>query len=900
MGIIHLIQRLLIGGLLTFVPGSTMASLVRPVSVADSSSNISAGDSVTPIMTPDGRYILFASTAENLVFTTNGSPLQTSFPARFNVFLRDRTNETTTLVSVNLNGTGGGNGDSMPMGISTNGRFALFETTATNLVANDANNASDVFMRDLVNKTNILVSVKTNGGVGNGNSRSAVMTPDGRFVAFVSEATNLIFGDTNLIADVFVRDLQLGTTVLASVGARATNSYASSSESPEISGDGRYVAFYSTATNLIPGVARSGEIYVRDLVSNTTLFASTNAHSATRNTNTFSFNHALSADGKFVAYTASRITPLNSSNLVLRHNLETGLTDLVHTNAHLFLGPREDARTLDMAPDGRFIVFLANTKIHTGSSFTTPSVWVWDAETGLATLASVNVTNGLALGSFEWPVIDSTGRFICFTSTATNLTTNSLFGSHVYVRDMLLNETSLVSVDNDGVSAFAVPCLSADGKLVVFQSSSAPGSTENSSGKSDLYLRDLQTNTTELISVAHPGLPSFSPNGPSALSSLSVNANGRYVAFTSLASNLVTNDTNANRDVFIRDLLHENNILVSIGMNGFSAAGMSFEPSISGDGRFIAFTSTATNLIPGDLNNKQDVFVFDSQNQSISLGSARTNGAVGNSSSSSPVISSDGRYLLFRSKASNLAAGSFNWVDNLFFRDLQTSNTVALTTRGIVDAAMTPDGRFVAFVGGIQSGSVSNLYVWDSSLGTRIFTNSLGDFTGAVISPEGNRLAYVRLNVLYGVDRVANTSWTIGALTSFLRAGPKFSGDGKFLTYASRNVFIHDFQSKTNTLVSRNSAMFSPVPANAKSDFPDISYDGRFVAYRSEATNIAPIGLLPTDTNGWPDVFLYDRFAGTNRLIGINQSGKPGNNRSHPPVSVAMDGHSYLPVGHQI
>ena len=199
-------------------------------------------------MSVDGRFVLFASTADNLVLSNNGSGM----PWRMNVFLRDRTNGTTALVSVNLAGTGGGNGDSFPTGLSTDGRYALFESSASNLVAGDTNNANDIFVRDLITGTTTLVSVSINGGIGNGVSRSSVMTPDGRYVAFVSTATNLVAGDTNKIPDVFVRDLQAQTTTLASVGAVSTSASTptGSSEAPVITPDGRYVAFYSTASNL--------------------------------------------------------------------------------------------------------------------------------------------------------------------------------------------------------------------------------------------------------------------------------------------------------------------------------------------------------------------------------------------------------------------------------------------------------------------------------------------------------------------------------------------------------------------------------------------------------------------------------------------------------------------------
>src|SRR5678815_3425819 len=125
------------------------------------------GDSWGPILSSDGRYVLFASTANNLLLTSNNTALPMHGLAKLNVFLRDRTNGSTTLVSVNLNGVGG-NGDSIPTGISTNGRYACFESSASDLVAGDTNGVRDIFVRDLVSNVTVLVSTKNNGAPGNG------------------------------------------------------------------------------------------------------------------------------------------------------------------------------------------------------------------------------------------------------------------------------------------------------------------------------------------------------------------------------------------------------------------------------------------------------------------------------------------------------------------------------------------------------------------------------------------------------------------------------------------------------------------------------------------------------------------------------------------------------------
>jgi Tol biopolymer transport system component len=888
---------LILAALVSFLVRPSSAQVLRPVSVVDpllETTQGGSGDSSAPIISSDGRYVLFASSANNLALMTNDAAMTSPFPHRMNVYRRDRLEGTTVLVSANLSGVNGGNGDSMPRGLSTNGQFVVFESSASNLVANDTNNAADIFVRDLVSGTNILVSANASGKPGNGFSRAPVMAPDGRYVAFSSAATDLVSGDTNGISDVFVRDLQTGTTVLASDGAIGMN-VASVSDAPEISDDGRYVTFFSTATNLVAGVKTTSEIYVRDLVGGTTILVSTNTRTVLGNINVISYNHLLNADGKFVAYAARR-TSTSPVTFIFRYNRETGSTDLVHTNAIISSTPNTD-RTLDMTPDGRFISFLANTNV--GGKIV-PVLLVWDAQTGTSTLASPNI-NGTASGPVEWPSLDATGRFVCFTSTATNLTTNALaLGNHVYVHDMLLNETILVEAESDGgldVVPFAIPVFSANGRFVAFESFDPQNDLVNPRRHCQIYFRDLQTNAVELISARHASLPSARPDAWSD-PSFSLSSNGRFVAFSSLASNLAANDTNANRDVFVRDLLNGTNILVSVGTNGFSADGMSFEPSISGDGRFVAFTSTATNILSGDNNRVRDVFVVDLQTKALAVATALNN------SSYSPVISDDGRFLLFRSKASNattnvIVAGS----ENLFLHELQSARTTALTTGGLTNAVMTPDGRFVAFIGRIPNSFTSGLYVWDSLAGTRIYTNTTPGILDVEISQNGSRLVYVTSATvmnLYAVDLLAKTNWAFATVQPHPRAGLKFSADGQWFVYAGptvetgidtnfvHDVFLYDFQAKTKTLVSRSYT--SSQAANRASDYPDISRDGRFVVYRSAATN-----LVPDDTNDWSDLFIYDRLAatgsivehqsfGTNTLLSANALGKSGNNRSFPPI----------------
>ncbi len=874
------------------------------------------GDSGLSIISRDGRYVLFASTANNLTLTNNNNSV---LPRRFNVFLRDRLASTTTLVSVNMAGNGGGNGDSFPTGISTNGQFALFESSASDLVAGDTNNASDIFVRDVVNGLTTLVSVSTNGTSGNGISRGSVMTGNGRYVAFASTASNLVPGDTNGIADVFVRDLQAGTTTLASVGA-TTNSNppitgaVSSSESPEITPDGRYVAFYSTATNLVPSVATTGDIYVRDMLAGNTTWASANARAIAQSlfghTNFISCNYSISDDGQFVAFEACTNPPSTSSTLgiVLRYSLQTGLTGTLYTNATVPLSLMlswplssfPNIHNLAMTPDGRFTTFVANLGDASGTS---TAIYLWDAQTGINTLVSAKPDNsGPANGLCDSPVVSSNGQFVAFVSNATNLVANTLVGDwHVYRRDLQAGVTQLLDANTNGVgvgvASTMVPALSTDGSVVAFDSANLL--PDNRHLNYNVFACDLTAGATGLISARQPALPSPTPDGLSGLTPFSVSANGRFVAFYSDADDLVPNDTNGFGDVFVRDLIAGANILVSVNTNGnASGDGLSTDPSISSNGQYVVFTSSADNLVPGG-TSERNVYLRDLQAGSTALVSASTGGIdPGNGDSFLPVISANGRYVLFHSKASNLASGSSGGgTENLFFRDLQTGTTYALTSAlggpSVYSAAsMTPDGQSVAFIGTVP-GTSGTLFVWNSQSNALSYTSSppipSSPFPFVSISPNGQKLAYLANTPanLYVADLVANTVLTINPGGSFSsHAGLQFSSDGRYLTYAGMtnsasstpSVFLYDFQTGTNLLVSQNFQTL--VAANTNSDSPAISPNGRFIAYRSFATN-----LVSFDSNNVADLFIYDAASNTTYLVSMNGAGNSSaNDRSLKPV----------------
>ncbi len=241
------------------VPQVAVGALIERVSVASNGTqgnDGSAAYSGSPAISANGRYVAFASGSSNLV------PGDTN--DRTDVFVRDLRSGTTRRVSVAGDGTQANHGSHAPA-ISADGRYVTFASVASNLVPGDTNHTGDVFVRDLRSGTTRRVSVAGNGAQGNHSSYGSAISADGRYVAFLSDASNLVPGDTNGASDVFVRDRRSGTTRRVSVAGNGTQGNLDSGDQA-ISADGRYVAFDSYASNLVPGDTNDNQdVFVRDL-----------------------------------------------------------------------------------------------------------------------------------------------------------------------------------------------------------------------------------------------------------------------------------------------------------------------------------------------------------------------------------------------------------------------------------------------------------------------------------------------------------------------------------------------------------------------------------------------------------------------------------------------------------
>ena len=389
---------------------------------------------------------------------------------------------------------------------------------------------------------------------------------------------------------------------------------------------------------------------------------------------------------------------------------------------------------------------------------------------GTNELVSVGLGGAQSDGNCDSPALSADGRFVAFGSLATNLVPNDTNTVRdVFVRDRLKGTTERVSVSSSGAQADVdsdFPALSADGRYVAFFSLATNLVQGATSGTGNIYLRDLKAGTTELLSVGLHG-----EEGDGFSIDPSISADGRFVAFKSGATNLVPGDTNGAPDAFVRDRLKGKTERVNVGPHGRQPDHGVFEHvAISASGRFVAFDSYATNLVPGDTNGTIDVFVHDRLTDKTERVSVGAGGAQAKGNSAFPMLSAGGRYVVFDSDATNLADGDTNGLDDFYVHDRVTGATerVSVSSTGVqgdrsVDAfpSISGNGRFVTFTTAAgtlvphDTGYLDDVFLRDLKKGLTRRVNvgpggvqangPSGDFGLLVtqaISPDGNVVAF--------------------------------------------------------------------------------------------------------------------------------------------------------------
>ncbi|MBI5870402.1 MAG: PD40 domain-containing protein [Actinobacteria bacterium] len=381
--------------------------------------------------------------------------------------------------------------------VSPDGRYVVFRSTASNLVAGDTNAVSDIFIKDTADGATVRVSTDAFGGQADAGSYEPSISPDNRYVVFRSDATNLIAGDTNGVSDIYLKDTQTGA--ISRVSTSDTGAQANAfSELPEVSAGGSRVIFRSTATNLVTGDTNGvPDVFIKETGTGAVIRVSSDAS-------------GNQADG----------------------------------NSGLPYGPT-------ITPDGRYAAFDSSAaNLVYNDSNARQDVFVKDTLTGA--VIRVSTSSAGAQGDLDsyFPTLAADGSKVAFRTHATNLVTADTNGtSDVFMKDILTGATSRISTDASGGQAGTGswdPFLSADGRYVTFASdapSLVPGDTNNTY---DVFVKDSVTGAIARVSLSMSGAEADNWSFGSSISS-----GGGFVAFESLASNLTPGDTNGSYDIFL-------------------------------------------------------------------------------------------------------------------------------------------------------------------------------------------------------------------------------------------------------------------------------------------------------------------------------------------------------------
>jgi Tol biopolymer transport system component len=921
------------------------------------------GFSENPSLSFDGRYVSFTSFATNLVAgDTNG---------RSDAFVFDRVTDTAEIVSVTTAEAASGDHIQTPI-ISADGQHVAFVTGATNFTPMDTNGRPDVFVRDRDQGTTDIVSVAWDGAAANSFSSAPAISSDGRLITFTSAATNLVPGDTNAQQDVFVHDRASGMTdrvSLASDGAEGTGGGASF---PAASSDASVIGFASTATNLVAGdTGGSQDIFVRKrgpITGIGELVATPSGSNAqVQGWATFgglAVSSASDPETDGAAGAAEAGAEITGAALILRPENEDLLIKIMardielSRNAILFGfqmtvdGVPYEVRAMRLAATGvppsqpyfglykcdsgctqsailtggfgatgdELRVALPLNALQAGGHDGASGLRAYTAE-GEAVVGPVRAIDevilpdavlpapAVALGiapagapaeavAFDTPAALDAGTF-SGTIDASSLSdgehevwARACVGATCGLRAVPFEgidpspspspspsaspspspspsptpepdpdpkprprpRTERISVSTSGGESDELPgdfAMSADGRYVAFTSTAATLVPRDTNREADVFVHDRRTGATRRVSVASDG-----SQGDGLSSQPAMSADARYIAFVSSSSNFAGGEETIQQNLFLRDRQAGTTELISRAVGGGEPNSFSAWPEMSADGRYIAFSSFATNIVPGDTGGAQDIFVFDRTTGTTERITRGTNDSEANSYSTMSGISDDGRFIAFQSMASNLVLGDNNGTDDIFLydREANTTRLVSVSSDGTQgdDTSEWPtisaDGRYISFSS--QAALVPN------------------DTNGAGFSPPQDTFVH---DALTGrTERVSVTSEGIESAGSFNYMRSAISDDGRFVTFTSSasdlvpgdtnemaDTFVHDRELRTTQRISvapDGSQGTGERVWDSGAFHVAIADGGRVVAFDSEASD-----LVPGDTNELSDAFTRDR-----------------------------------------
>ena len=770
--------------------------------------------------------------------------------------------------------------------ISDDGSKIVYSSAAGNLVEGDSNGRTDVFLTTLnpgkpstpsdpgtrpsVIST-VRISVGPGGAQGNGDSLGASISPDGKWIAFESSASNLVDGDANgPVVDVFVYNVDTQTLRLASVpaggGGADGNSFSAS-----VANNGT-VSFTSVAGNMVPG-AGGEQVYAR---SDKTELVSAAADGAPGDGR--SGLSTISGDGTRVAFTsaAANLTAGGSpgDDIFIRTLGGTAATMMLTSGANAYLP--------SITADGNKVIFIAD-------GFDNDNIGdIYQSSTQGGAAPTIYANCPCRSGGDVPPVWATlaSGGGVVYSSAAPFSRSNRYLEPQIFAHNP---GQAIVSVVGDEVANAPAefPSVSADGNLVVFESAADNLTAGDTNSATDVFLGQLGSTDSgfesrAIIRISAGATDSFAaaPNAPAAVS-----GDGNLVAFASDSSNLVPGDTNGLSDIFVRNRGTGRTERVSVPAGGGQADGGSLWPAMSADGRFVVFASTAGNLVPGDTNGVMDIFVRDRARGETRRLSEKPGVGQSAQPAQRPAISPNGRWVAFDS------AGDFGGITptssgrpNVFRFHMESGNIEMVSTM-MPEAAGQPrrpgfksswaasvaDDGSVAFLSDQTGMTASNA---DDPVG------GIPNYTDVYVARPDGSLVKASMNTDPQPVKTEGDSYEAqisgdGTKVVFVVGGksnmPKTSADAN----PDTDIYVRDLSANTTTQINS--------PASGDNRRPTINHDGSVIAFVSDAAN-----LTSGDGNGTYDVFVAKGGA----ISRVTGNGDP-NGPSFMPT-IAGGGHTLV------
>lgn len=728
------------------------------------------GFSGRPSLSADGQRVAFESRGTDLVADgTDGN-------GRSDVFLWDEATGMVTLVSESMAGGGAtANGDSFDATISADGTVVVFTSVATDLlVASDPIPFStDVFRWVASSGTVELVShrVGDSGTAANGISGNAVVSSDGQTVVFSSRATDLVSAsDVASDDDVFRWSATTGTAELLSTPDGGATASLGNCFGARIDDDAGLVVFECTSSDLVPGTDNNGsgrDVFLWQALDGMVRLVSRKDSDPSSTGESSSQSGQPNADGSVVLFESSAGDLVDvAQDGVYVLEVATNTLEVVSrppaVSTDLLISPGGDVRTPVVSGDGRWVVFQSSDPFFMDGVVTDSNnqLFLYDRVQGIFTLVSRSAADALIGASRDSsdPQISEDGSAVVFVSTAPDLVsgvTNASRGQ-IYHWDRQSGTVRLVShapgdVLEGGTSSSTDPVVSADGNTVYFVSGATnlpPGGDGNFSD--DVFMWDA---TTGAVRVVSRSAADATVTGNAGSNTVSMSSDGRYAAFRSAASDLITGFVNPGlfSNIFLWDRTTGDVELVTASIVDpvQGGDGDSIRAQVSADGSAVVFISVAGDLLAGLVSNGgEHVYHWHRASDDIQLVSraAGTTTTASNSEARNPVLSGDGDVVVFDGRASDLVPGqvdagfvdTFVWVRSTGDIELASRSTAGATTTGNGNSSIpsiSRDGARIVFeseatdlMPGFSGSGEDNLFLYDRSTGTvRLVNRSIDD-----------------------------------------------------------------------------------------------------------------------------------------------------------------------------